>query len=151
MDPQEKSRYLPATERPLACNRCAKTLPHALQLIPTGCAWACTACGDTPITYTHEDMRAMIEAHAKRYAGPATTNVDRPPLVHMEVDVLPAAGGDVITYEGVTLERHVNACGSLPRVGAAFWGHFPSLSPRVAKFKLGTVVAVRSTSADDLR
>lgn len=95
----------------------------------------------------------MVEAYAGPLAAdpstPALPNVDPAILERMAVDVAPKTGGDTVTYTGIALTRHLNACRNLPTVGTPFWGHHPSLPPHVAKFELGTILAVRERTADD--
>lgn len=96
-------------------------------------------------------MQAMIEA----YAGPLARaqNLPAKPTYApgafdtLEVDVAPKSGGELITYTGLAVERHVNCCHALPTAGQVFWGHHPKLAPHVAKFELGKIVAVRQAPA----
>lgn len=89
----------------------------------------------------------MVEA----YAGPLASSMNLPPRPELgaaeicmyEVDVLPESGGELITYTGIPVLRHVNACHELPTEGRPFWGHHPSLAPHVARFELGRILAVR--------
>jgi hypothetical protein len=69
-------------------------------------------------------------------------NVDAE-LEGLEVEVDPKSPGEPTTYTGVPVRRHVAACHKLPVVGDTFWGHYPQLAPHVAKFELGTILAVR--------
>ena len=147
IDPTQKSNTLPLPERSLACLPCSTALRHVLHQTATGCAWICTACGGQTASYTADDMRAMLEA----YAGPIARASNLPPrpsftadeLAAIEVDVAPKSGGEIVTYSGSVLDRHLNATHALPVVGEPFWTHHPHLPPHIAKFSLGTVVAVR--------
>lgn len=133
--------------RPIACTACAKETLHQLHQQEGGCAWVCIFCGAIAASYTHADMQAMVAA----YAGPLAKAANLPPRPElseadrttMEVDVEPPNGGELITYSGVAIERHLNACHAMPTQGEMFWGHHPAMPPHVAKFELGKIVAVR--------
>lgn len=147
IDPNQKTNPLPMPERALTCVPCSETRPHVLNPTPEGCAWICSECGGHTAKYTAADMRAMMEA----YAGPIARASNLPPkpiftteeLAKIEVDVEPKLGGDLVTYTGVAIERHLNATHALPVVGEDLWTHHPQLAPHIAKFSLGKVIAVR--------